>query len=64
MRFDVRGVKPEVVAAIAAAIQMMTTPAHKVVALRIRRSSNEWSLSARAADAETIASARVGSGNR
>ena len=47
MRFDVRGVKPEVVAAIAAAIQMMTTPEHKVVALRIRRSSNEWSLSAR-----------------
>ena len=60
MRFDVRGVKPEVVAAIAAAIQMMTTPEHKVVALRIRRSSNEWS----AADAETIASARVDSGNR
>ena len=47
MRFDVRGVKPEVVAAIAAAIQMMTTPEHKVVALRIRRGSNEWSLSAR-----------------
>ena len=33
MRFDVRGVKPEVVAAIAAAIQMMTRPEHKVVAL-------------------------------
>ena len=47
MRFYVRGVKPEVVAAIAAAIQMMTTPEHKVVALRIRRSSNECSLSAR-----------------
>ena len=46
MRFDVRGVKPEVVAAIAAAIQMMTRPEHKVVALRIRRSA-EWSLSAR-----------------
>ncbi|MCF2583857.1 methylmalonyl-CoA carboxyltransferase [Mitsuokella multacida] len=46
MRFDVRGVKPEVVAAIAAAIQMMTQPEHKVVALRIRR-SDEWSLSAR-----------------
>ena len=46
MRFDVRGVKPEVVAAIAAAIQMMTRPEHMVVALRIRR-SDEWSLSAR-----------------
>ena len=46
MRIDVRGVKPEVVAAIAAAIQMMTRPEHKVVALRIRR-SDEWSLSAR-----------------
>lgn len=46
MRFDVRGVSPEVVAAIAAAIQMMMTPEHKVVALRIRR-SDEWSLSAR-----------------
>ena len=46
MRFDVRGVKPEVVAAIAAAIQMMTRPELQVVALRIRR-SDEWSLSAR-----------------
>lgn len=46
MRFDVRGVSPEVVAVIAAAVQMMMQPEHKVVALRIRR-SDEWSLSAR-----------------
>lgn len=47
MRFDVRGVSPEVVAVIAAAVQMMMMqPEHKVVALRIRR-SDEWSLSAR-----------------
>ncbi|HBT80160.1 MAG: methylmalonyl-CoA carboxyltransferase [Selenomonas sp.] len=38
-------VTPEIVAAIMAAVQMMTK--NKVVAIRIRRSSNEWSLSAR-----------------
>ena len=47
MRFDVRGVKPEVVAAIAAAIQMMTSQEQKVVVLRMRGSRNEWALSAR-----------------
>ncbi len=38
-------VTPEIVAAIMAAVQMMTK--NKVVAVRIRRASNEWSLSAR-----------------
>ncbi|MFV0635301.1 methylmalonyl-CoA carboxyltransferase [Mitsuokella sp.] len=46
MRLDVRGVKPEIVAVIAAAVEMMTKPEHKVIALRIKR-SDEWSLSAR-----------------
>ncbi|WP_295631194.1 methylmalonyl-CoA carboxyltransferase [uncultured Mitsuokella sp.] len=46
MRLDVRGVSPEIVAVIAAAVQMMTKPEHKVIALRIKR-SDEWSLSAR-----------------
>lgn len=46
MRLDVRGVSPETVAVIAAAVQMMTKPEHKVIALRIKR-SDEWSLSAR-----------------
>ena len=38
-------VTPEIVAAIMAAVQMMAK--YKVVAVRIRRSSNDWSLSAR-----------------
>lgn len=46
MRLDVRGVSPEIVTVIAAAVQMMTKPEHKVIALRIKR-SDEWSLSAR-----------------
>ena len=46
MRLDLRGVSPEIVAVIAAAVQMMTKPEHKVIALRIKR-SDEWSLSAR-----------------
>lgn len=46
MRLDVRGVSPEIVAVIAAAVQMMTKPEHKVIALHIKR-SDEWSLSAR-----------------
>ncbi len=46
MRLDVRGVSPEIVAVIAAAVEMMTKPEHKVIALRIKR-SDEWSLSAR-----------------
>lgn len=46
MRLDVRGVSSEIVAVIAAAVQMMTKPEHKVIALRIKR-SDEWSLSAR-----------------
>ena len=33
MRLDVRGVSPEIVAVIAAAVQMMTKPEHKVIAL-------------------------------
>lgn len=44
MKIDAKGISPEVVAAISAAISMMT--ANKVVAVRIKR-SEAWAMAAR-----------------
>ena len=45
MKINAKDVSPEVVAAISAAVQMMT--GNKVVAVRIKRTSNAWNLAAR-----------------
>ena len=45
MKMQAKGVTPEVVAAISAAVQMMG--GGKVVAVRIKRQSNAWNLAAR-----------------
>ena len=45
MKIQAKNVTPEVVAAISAAVQMMT--GNKVVAVRIKRASNAWNLAAR-----------------
>ena len=45
MKINVSDVRPEVVAAISAAVQMMT--GDKVIAVRIKRTSNAWNLAAR-----------------
>ncbi len=53
MKIEAKGVEPEVVAAIAAAIEMMLSKgkdkaaARHPIAVRIRRTSHEWSLAAR-----------------
>ncbi|MCI6158829.1 MAG: methylmalonyl-CoA carboxyltransferase [Selenomonadaceae bacterium] len=51
MRIEAKGVEPEVVAAIAAAIESMLskekTAVRHPIAVRIRRTSHEWSLAAR-----------------
>lgn len=49
MTITANKVRPEVVAAITAAVAMMMreTPGQKVKAIRIRRASEEWSLAAR-----------------
>lgn len=44
MKIDAKGISPEVVAAISAAISMMTE--NKVVAVRIKR-SDAWALAGR-----------------
>ena len=45
MKINAKDVSPEVVAAISAAVQMMT--GNKVGAVRIKRASNAWNLAAR-----------------
>ena len=45
MKIQANDATPEVVAAISAAVQMMT--GNKVVAVRIKRASNAWNLAAR-----------------
>ena len=45
MKIYASDVRPEVVAAISAAVQMMT--GNQVVAVRIKRASNAWNLAAR-----------------
>ncbi|MCH3959064.1 MAG: methylmalonyl-CoA carboxyltransferase [Selenomonas sp.] len=44
MKTEAKGVSPEVVAAISAAVQMMTS--NQVIAVRIKR-SDVWAMSAR-----------------
>ncbi|MDD6383632.1 methylmalonyl-CoA carboxyltransferase [Mitsuokella jalaludinii] len=45
MKIDAKKVSPEVVAAISAAVQMMT--GNRVIAVRIKRTSNAWAMAAR-----------------
>ena len=45
MKINASDVRPEVVAAISAAVQMMT--GNKVIAVRIKRTSNAWNLADR-----------------